>query len=261
LNLCATTEKAIVSDYFGTYLEHAQGIVGWDSIYMAMLRKPELAHYFFDRLRHELVTGIEKYLNAVGEYIDVFMFADDVGHQRGPMMKPNIYQEFVLPGHKALFAAVRENSEAAVFYHTDGSVMSLLPELIDAGMNCFNTVQTDARNMDGAELKRKFGKNLTFWGGGVDTHSILPFGTPEQVQEDVKRRIQIFGPGGGYVFASIHNILGDVPPENILAAVDAVVEFGQYPLDVNPEQTEALAERLAVANYWQKPLVALNHGE
>ena len=260
-NLRETTDKAIVSDYFGTYLEHAQGIVGWDSIYMAMLRKPELAHHFFNRLRYELVTGIEKYLKAVGEYIDVFMFADDVGHQRGPMMKPNIYNEFVLPGHKALFSAVRENSNAAVLYHTDGSVMTLLPELIDAGMNCFNTVQTDARNMDAAELKRQFGKNLTFWGGGVDTHRILPFGTPEQVREDVRRRIQIFGPGGGYVFASIHNILGDVPPQNIVAAVDAVDELGRYPLDGSPDEREAMAERLAAANYWEKPLEALNRDE
>ncbi|MCO6452800.1 MAG: hypothetical protein J5I90_18605 [Caldilineales bacterium] len=260
-SLRENSDKAIVADYFGTFLEHAQGIVGWDSIYMAMLRKPELAHHFFNRLQHELVTGIKRYLGAVGEYVDVFMFADDIGHQRGPMMKMDIYREFVLPGHKALFSAVRENSAAAVFYHTDGSVMTLLPELIDAGMNCFNTVQTDANNMDGAELKRRFGKHLTFWGGGVDTHRILPFGTPDQVREDVRRRIQVFGPGGGYVFASIHNILGDVPPQNILAAVDAVIEFGQYPLAGSEGERAELAQRLTAANYWIKPLEALKRGD
>ncbi|MCP4166433.1 MAG: hypothetical protein GY759_11125 [Chloroflexi bacterium] len=220
-----------------------------------------MAHHFFDRLRHELVTGIKRYLDAVGEYIDVFMFADDIGHQRGPMMKLDIYREFVLPGHKAMFAAVRENSDAAVFYHTDGSIIPLLPGLIDAGMNCFNTVQTGARNMDAAELKRRFGKDITFWGGGVDTHRILPFGTPEQVREDVRRRIQMFGPGGGYVFASIHNILGDVPPENILAAVDAVVKFGQYPLAGSEAERDGLAERLTAANYWIKPMEALKRGD
>ncbi|RME42176.1 MAG: hypothetical protein D6791_18380 [Chloroflexi bacterium] len=256
-----STDKAIVADYFGTFLEHAQGIVGWDTIYMAMLRKPKLAHHFFERLRHELVTGIKRYLQAVGEYIDVFMFADDLGHQRGPMMKLDIYREFILPGHRAMFATVREHSDAAVFYHTDGSVMTLLPDLIDAGMDCFNTVQTNARNMDPAELKRRFGKNITFWGGGVDTHRVLPMGTPEQVREDVRRRIKILAPGGGFVFASIHNILGDVPPQNILAAFDAAHEFGRYPIQAGTEDPEELAQRLRAIDYWVKPLEALKRGE
>lgn len=256
-HLRETTDKAIVADYFGTVLENAQGIVGWDTIYMAMIRKPGLAHYFFERLVDELVTGITRYLQALGPYIDVFMFADDVGHQRGPMMKLDIYREFVLPGHKAVFQAVHDHSEAAVFFHTDGSVMPLLPDLIDAGMDCFNSVQTDAADMDAGELKRRFGKHVTFWGGGVDTHRVLPFGTPEQVREDVRRRLQIFGPGGGFVFASIHNILGDVPPQNILAAFDAAYEFGGYPMAVDAEAWERLAGQLTEANYWVKPLNVL----
>jgi uroporphyrinogen decarboxylase len=259
-HLRETTDKAIVADYFATVLEHAQGIIGWDTIYMHMLAEPKLAKHFFERLSHELVTGIKRYLGAVGEYIDVFMCADDIGHQRGPMMKLDIYREFVLPGHKAIFQAIHDNSNAAVFFHTDGAVMSLLSELIDAGMDCFNTVQTDAANMDAMELKRRFGKNVTFWGGGVDTHRVMPFATPEQVREDVRRRIEIFAPGGGYVFATIHNILGDVPPENILAAVDAVLEFGQYPLATGSEDREALAAHLTRVNYWIKPLEALKAG-
>lgn len=260
-NLRDTTDKAIVADYFGTVLENAQGIIGWDTIYMHMIAQPQLARYFFERLTHELVTGIERYLEAVGEYIDVFMFADDIGHQRGPMMKLEVYREFVLPGHQAVFRAVKENSDAAVFFHTDGSVIPLLPDLIEAGMDCFNSVQTDAADMDAMDLKRRFGKNITFWGGGVDTHRILPMATPEQVREDVRRRMKIFAPGGGYVFASIHNILGDVPPENILAAVDAAYEFGTYPIQAGPEEPEALARHLTEANYWTKPLEALARGD
>lgn len=259
-HLRETTDKAIVADYFATVLENAQGIIGWDTIYMHMLAEPHLAKHFFERLTHELVTGIKRYLGAVGDYIDVFMCADDIGHQRGPMMKLDVYREFVLPGHKAIFQAIHENSAAAVFYHTDGAVMSMLPELIDAGMDCFNTVQTDAANMDAMELKRRFGQNITFWGGGVDTHRIMPFATPDQVREDVRRRIKIFAPGGGYVFATIHNILGDVPPENILAAVDAVLELGGYPIDAGPEDREALAHHLSSVNYWAKPLEALKAG-
>ena len=259
-NLRETTDKAIVSDYFGTILENAQGIIGWDTIYMHMIAQPQLAEHFFERITYELVTGIKRYLNAVGEYIDVFMFADDVGHQRGPMMKLDVYRKFILPGHQAAFQAVHDHSNAAVFYHTDGSVIPLLPDLIDAGMNCFNSVQTDAANMDGMELKRRFGKNITFWGGGVDTHRILPMGTPEQVREDVRRRMKIFAPGGGFVFSSIHNILGDVPPQNILAAVDAAYEFGVYPIQAGPEDPEILAEHLTKVDYWKKPLEAFKQG-
>lgn len=259
-NLRETTDKAIVSDYIFTVLDHAQGIVGWDTIYMHLLTEPKLAHHFFDRLVHEEITGLKRYLDAVGEYIDVIMYADDIGHQRGPMMKLNIFHEFLLPRHKIFCETVHAHSNAAVLYHTDGSVMEFLQDLIDIGVDCFNTVQTDAANMDAMELKRRFGKNLTFWGGGVDTHRILPMGTPEQVREDVRRRIQIFGPGGGYVFTSIHNILGDVPPENIVAAFDAVVEFGQYPLQTDPEEREDLARHLTEINYWTKPLEALKAG-
>lgn len=259
-HLRGTTDKAIIADYFGTVLENAQGIVGWDTIYMHMVSQPELAKYFFERLSHELVTGIEKYLGAVAEYIDIFMFADDLGHQRGPMMKPELYHEMVWPGHKAVFQAVKENSNAAIFFHTDGTVIDLLPDLIDAGMDIFNPVQTDAALMDPADLKRRFGKNLTFWGGGVDTHQVLPFGTPEQVREDVHRRIQILAPGGGYVFASIHNMLGDAPPENILAAVDAVMEFGQYPIRFENGSWNELARRLSDIKYWKDPLENLAVG-
>ena len=256
-----TTDKAIVADYFATFLEHAQCIVGWDTIYMHMLRRPRLAHHFFDRLRQEMVTGIARYLEAVGEYIDVFMCADDIGHQRGPMMKLSIYREFILPGHKAIFQAIHDHSPAAVFYHTDGAIIDLIPELIDAGVDCLNPVQTDAANMDAAELKRRFGQNITFWGGGVDTHSVLPFGSPEQVREDVRRRLKILAPGGGYVFASIHNMLGDVPADNILAACDAAYEFGVYPIQAGPEDRDELAARLSASNYWPKPLQALIRGD
>ncbi|MCZ7574160.1 MAG: hypothetical protein M5U01_36890 [Ardenticatenaceae bacterium] len=255
-----TTDKAIVADYFATVLENGQGIIGWDTIYMHMLDRPDLVHHFFERLVHEVVTGIKRYLGAVGEYLDVFMLADDIGHQRGPMMKPDLYREMVLPGHKALFQTVHENSRAAVFFHTDGAVMDLLPDLINAGMDIFNSVQTDSANMDPMELKRRFGKNITFWGGGVDTHRVLPLGTPEQVREDVRRRVKIFAPGGGFVFASIHNILGDVPPENILAAFDAAYEFGRYPIQAGLEDPAALAERLSAIDYWAKPLKALQAG-
>ena len=255
-----TTDKAIVSDYVFGILHIVEGMVGTETIYMNLINKPDLAHYLFERLVHEYITHLRRYLDGVGEYIDVILGADDVGHQRGPMIKVDMFRDFLLPGHKLFCDTVHTHSNAKVLFHTDGSVMPFLQDLIDIGVDCFNTVQTDAAKMDAFELKKRFGKNLTFWGGGVDTHGVLPFGTPEQVREDVRRRIAIFGPGGGYVFSSIHNILGEVPPENILAAFDAAYEFGVYPIQAGPESQEELGSRLTAINYWMKPLQALERG-
>ena len=259
-NLYETTDKAIVADYVFTVLDHAQGVIGWDTIYMHMVSEPKLAHHYYERLVDAEITGLKRYLAEVGEYIDVIMYADDLGHQRGPMMNMEVWREFLLPHHKTFCDTVHENSNAKVLIHTDGAVMDFLPDLIEAGVDAFNTVQTDADNMDAAELKKRFGKNLTFWGGGVDTHRILPFATPEQVREDVRRRVQILGPESGFVFSPIHNILGDVPPENIVAAYDAVHEFGVYPINPDPNDPPDLATYLTEVDYWQKPLEALEAG-
>lgn len=258
--LRATTDKAIVSDYVFGIIFVTEGILGFQNTYMHLISRPKLIQHFFDRLVHEQITNLKRYLGAVGEYIDVIMAADDVGAQRGPMIKVDTFRKFLFAGHKLFCDTVHENSRAKVFFHTDGSVMPFLQSLVDMGVDCFNTVQTDAANMDAMELKKRFGKNLTLWGGGVDTHRVLPWGTPEQVREDVRRRIKIMGPGGGFVFSSIHNILGEVPPENILAAFDAAYEFGGYPIEAGAEVPEALAARLTAINYWEKPLEALDQG-
>lgn len=255
-NLRETTDKAIVSDYIFTVTNHSEGLFGWETFYMNMLSEPDLIRYFLERLIDEQITGLRRYLATVGEYIDVILFADDLGHQHGPLMQPGVYRELVLPGHRAFCQTVHELSQAAVMFHSDGTVIDYLPELIDAGVNCLNPVQTDAARMDPLELKRRFGKNLTFWGGGCD-HHVLAAGTPAQVREDVRRRLNIFAPGGGYVFTTIHNVLGETPPENILAAFDAAYEFGTFPVQPGPAKWEALAGQLMSSDYWLNPLAAL----
>ena len=260
-HLRETTDKAIVSDYVFGIIFVTEGILGFQKTYMSLLDNPNLIRYFFDRLVHEQIVNLKRYLGAVGDYIDVIMAADDVGAQKGPMIKVDTFREFLLPGHKLFCETVHEHSNAKVFFHTDGSVMPFLQDLIDIGVDCFNTVQTDAANMDAMEMKQRFGKNLTFWGGGVDTHHMLPQGTPEEVREDVRRRMKIFGPGGGFIFSTIHNILGDVPPENILAAFDAAAEYGQYPITAGPESQAELATKLTAANYWERPLKSMRRGD
>lgn len=254
-NLYENTDKCVISDFFGTILEAAQGIVGWDEIYVRMISEPDIAKHFMERLTETLLEALTNYIPAVRDYVQVMVFADDIGQQQGPMLAPEMYQEFLGPYHKKIFRYVRDNSDIRVFYHTDGAVTPLLGYLIDAGIQIFNTVQTDAADMDPALLKKEFGKDLVFWGGGVDTHSVLPRGTATQVREDVRRRIQILSDEGGFVFSSVHNILSDIQPENILALFDAAYEFGEYPVNTEGQSMEEL--QVKHKDYWRDPLTVL----
>jgi uroporphyrinogen decarboxylase len=171
---------------------------------------------------------LEKIISGVGKYIDFLQFGDDLGGQNGAFMSPGIYREVFKPRHKKMWDFVHENSECKVFLHSCGSIYELLPDLIDAGLDIINPVQTTTRNMEPEKLKREFGKDLVFWGGCCNTRDILAKGTPEEVRNDVKERISILGENGGLVFNQIHNILADVPPENIIAMLEAAYEYGKY---------------------------------
>ena len=136
----------------------------------------------------------------------------------------------VHPYHKELFSFIKKKARSPVhiFYHTCGAVRPLIPLLIEEGVDVLNPVQVNAANMGTKELKRDFGADITFWGGGVDTQHVLPFGTPAEVRDEVRRRIDDLAPGGGFVFAAVHNVQGDVPPENFMAMWEAMREFGSY---------------------------------
>ena len=142
--------------------------------------------------------------------------------QNGPVMSKRMYREFFKPRHARLWKRAKELADVKVMLHTCGSVQRLLPDLIEAGLDAIQPVQISAKGMDAAELKRDFGKDITFWGGGCDTQTVLCDGTPQQVRDHVKRQIEIMQPGGGFVFTQVHNIQPDVPPENIVAMFEAV---------------------------------------
>jgi uroporphyrinogen decarboxylase len=254
-DLYENTNKCVVADYFGTVLENAQGIVGWDEIYVKMLTEPDLAKYFLEHLTEALLEGLKRYIPAVKDYVQVIVFADDIGQQSGPMIPAEMYREFLKPFHSKLWQYVRENSDMKVFYHSDGAIWELLPDLIDAGAQVLNPVQTDVIGMDPVKLKQEFGKDLVFWGAGVDTHSVLDRGNPAQVREDVRRRVEALAPGGGWVWASIHNMLSNVRPENILAAVDAVYDYGKYPISSRYQSAQEVQG--AYADYWMSPMPQL----
>jgi uroporphyrinogen decarboxylase len=161
--------------------------------------------------------------------IDVVQMADDVAGQTGMLISPKSYKNNLKPFHKEMFDYIHSKSNAKVFFHSCGSIRSVIPDLIDAGVDILNPVQVSASNMDSAELKREFGKHVTFWGGGVDTQNAFDERyTPAEVRADVRRRLEDLMPGGGFVFNTVHNIQGNVPPENIMAMWETLQEYGKY---------------------------------
>jgi uroporphyrinogen decarboxylase len=168
---------------------------------------------------------LDKTLAAVGDLVDIVRFGDDLGMDNGPLMSPDTYRTIFKPRHAALNAYVHEHSELKTFLHSCGSLYDLLPDIIETGVDIINPVQISARDMEPEKLKAEFGADITFWGGGADTRVVLPKGSPEEVRDHVRRNIETFAPGGGFVFATAHNMLPDVPPQNIEAMFEAVDEY------------------------------------
>jgi uroporphyrinogen decarboxylase len=185
-----------------------------------MLRKSvELQMAYWEKM-FDVMQGIP---------IDVVQMADDLAGQNGMLISPNSYRKQLKPLHKEMFDYIHSKSGAKIFFHSCGSVRSIIPDLIEAGVDILNPVQVNAAKMDSAELKREFGKDICFWGGGVDTQMAFDENhTPAEVRADVRKRLEDFMPGGGFVFNTVHNIQGNVPPENIMAMWETIQEYGRY---------------------------------
>jgi len=216
------TDRAILGLFGGNLLECAQFLYRNDQALMMLAAEPDRMCRFLDKLVETHLGNLERYLAAVGEYIDVIVFGDDLGMQTGPQMSPQMYREIFKPRHGLLWGRAKELADVKVMLHCCGGVRELLPDLIEAGLDAINPVQITCRGMDAAELKAEFGNDLAFWGGGCDTREVLPKGTPEEVAEHVRKQVETMSPGGGFVFQQVHNILADVPPENVVAMFDAV---------------------------------------
>lgn len=206
---------------WGTFLRRI------DNFLMDLLAEPEQVEALLDALVGIHLQTLEKVCAAVGDVVDLIRFGDDLGMDTGPFMSPGTYRSLFKPRHAMLCDYVHKHSNMHTFLHSCGSIHALLPDLIEAGFEVINPVQTACHHMEAERLKADFGKDITFWGGGSDTRHVLNKGTPAQVRDDVRRRIDTLAPGGGFVFNTIHNILPDVPPENIVAMYEAVAEFGR----------------------------------
>lgn len=197
---------------------------GFEDGYMDLAADPGLARRVMERILEVKVAYWERALREVAEHADVLVEADDLGGQDRPLFSPRTYRELVKPLHRELFAYLHARSDAKVFFHTCGAVRELIPDLVEIGVDILNPVQVSAAGMDTRELKREYGRDLVFWGGGVDTQRVLGSGTPGEVRSEVLRRVADLRTGGGFVFATVHNIQPNVPPENVLAMRSALRE-------------------------------------
>jgi uroporphyrinogen decarboxylase len=225
LKLRANTERAITLVAGCNLFEWGTFLRRMDNFLMDLVLEPLQVERLVDALLERHLNTLKKVCEAVGDVVDILRFGDDLGMDSGPFMRPEIYRRLFKPRHTLLCNYVHTHSQMKTFLHSCGSLYPIIPDLIEAGYDILNPVQINARGMDPARLKKEFGKDITFWGGGVDTRTILNHATPQEVRDHVYRNIEIFAPGGGFVFNTVHNILPDVPPENILAMFAAVDEY------------------------------------
>jgi uroporphyrinogen decarboxylase len=202
---------------------------GMENIFLDMLIHPEFTHELCARLTDYYGRVYRNYMQAVGDFVQMVIYYEDLSGQDGPLISPQLYRKYIKPGHQKIFRTIKEHTDAKICVHTCGSVYAFLDDYVELGVDVLNPVQISARDMDPERLKAKYGPVLSFH-GGIDTQRFLPRATPAQVREEVRRMIRILGPGGGYLFTSCHSIQPDVSPENIVALFDAAYAYGKYPL-------------------------------
>jgi len=227
-SLHENTDCLLVGFFGGHIFQASQSLRGWETFLIDLLVNQRFAEALMDQLAEANIRRFERYAETVGRYVHVVQFEDDLGMQDRPLLRPDLYRKVVKPYHEKLFRFAKSRCDAYLLLHTDGAVSPLIPDFIEMGVDILNPVQVSAAGMDTKALKREFGRDITFWGGGCDSQIVLPFGTPAEVADEVKQRIDDLAPGGGFVFAPIHNVQTGVPPENIVAMFETAREYGVY---------------------------------
>ncbi len=225
LALKAGTDRALMIVVGCNLFEWGTFLRRIDNFLVDLLVDEAQVERLLDALMEVHLATLGKVCEAVGDVADVLRFGDDLGHEGGPFMSPDIYRRIFKPRHKALVDFVRERSSMKTFLHSCGSIYALIPDLIDVGYDIVNPVQTSARDMEPERLKREFGRDLTFWGAGIENRTVLKEGTREEVRAQTLERLALLSKGGGFVFNTVHNIMPDVPACNVVAMFDAVDEF------------------------------------
>jgi len=228
LTLRNETPYAVVSGISGVVYEICWYLRGLQQWLTDTVTEPEFCESLLDCTLKFWLDWFRLFLDEVGDLVDVIMIGDDIAGQTGPLFRPDFYRQIVKPRQKQLVQYIRSRTTAKIWYHTCGSCVNFIPDLLDNGIHILNPVQISAKDMDPPTLKSRYGNRLVFWGGGIDAQHVLPSAHPTEVRDHVHRNLEVWKPGGGYVFNNVHNIQADVPPENIVAFYDAAYEFGFY---------------------------------
>ena len=240
--LYTQTDKAILASFGGTafgdialvpaaWLKHPKGIRDVAEWYMSAVLRRDYVYELFERQCVIGLANLAKIYEVVGNRVAaIIVTGTDFGAQNAPFISPATYQDLYQPFHRAVNDWIHQNTAWKSFIHTDGALMPLLPHFVEAGFDILNPVQFTAKGMDPATLKQRFGEDLTFWGAGVDSQRVLPFGTPDEVRAQVRENMRIFAPGGGFVVSTVHNVQPQTPTENLLALYETVREMRAYPV-------------------------------
>ncbi len=219
----AATDRAVSASWRMHYLQSGQIMRGYEQFMVDLLTDEPLVRGILDRLHAVYLKRAEIFLQAMAEAVDIIFLTDDLGTQNAPLLNPDTYRKLIKPYWAELIALIKRYDKK-VLMHSCGAVSDFIPDFIEMGIDAVNPVQITASGMEPARLKKEFGADIAFWGGGISTQGVLGKGTIQEVQDEVKRNVDTFAPGGGFVFTQVHNIQHNVPPENIVAAYQAARE-------------------------------------
>ena len=220
------TDKAVVFPFGGRIFEAGMQGWGFEEFLVQMMTNKDMVHRFFERLTEQYIRDIDNVLGRCDQYIDIFRFVDDLGTQSSLLMSPGTYREMVKPHHARMYRHIKEHyPKQKIALHCCGAIKPLIPDLIEAGVDILNPVQISASDMDPAELKKEFGKDIVFWGGGADMQFKVVNGSIEEIRKDVARLIEIFQKDGGFIFNPVHNIQANVSPQKISAIYETALRY------------------------------------
>jgi len=223
-----STPYALSSTICGVSYETCWYLRGLERWFTDMIENPAFCEALIDRTSGYWVDWMDGFMDAAGDLLDVVMIGDDLAGQHGPLFSPRFYRSVVRPRQQRVIDVIKSKSKAKIWYHTCGDCREYIPDFIEMGIDALNPVQISTLGMDAAQLKKKWGNEIVFWGGGIDSQHTLPFATPDEIVAEVKDLLEIWKPGGGYVFNNVHNIQAGVPPANVVAMYEAAYEYGFY---------------------------------
>jgi Uroporphyrinogen-III decarboxylase len=223
------TDYAIIGTSSISIFERGFKDFGYENYLANLMVEQEMVEYYLEKLSDAYITVLDRYLDVVGDYIQIIQVNDDYGAQNSLLLSPETFREILKPVHTKIHQFIKQKKpHLKIFFHCCGAMALLLPDLIESGIDIINPIQLSAAGMNPIELKREYGKNVTFWGGACSTQTTMTFKSVAKVQRETKEMIEIWAPGGGFVFCQDHNIQSNVPPENIVAVYEAAKEYGEY---------------------------------